>query len=606
MELRLKICIILYTVILIQCVSSALCIYFNSKKTPTLYSLLSCYTLIALWLFFGIVENISTSTSELLFTLRFSLFPVYYLGSACLILVLFITEYISLKNKKLLYLLLVPPTICYLPVFTNRFFYLVVKKKVTEDPFNTTWGILFWINYIFTFCYIVSAILILILKSYKKHKSLTKKYFLFALATAISFFVHIITHILVYSGIIPSLPFDFTPVSFSILLMLYSISIFRYKLLEIMPFATHELYKNLNESVIIVDNANNIVDYNPSAVNSFGNIVDIRNSKTLSTFINSLNPFVESKQMVISLINDINNQRLAFRHDITINPGTKKYFTIFSIPVKTNKNKILGRIISIHDITIYKELQKKLEKSNYDLNERNEELYSLNEELTALNEQLVDYSETVEKLTIEKERTRFARNMHDSIGNHLVVIKKSLEHAIRQYNEPNKQALKKTVYSYRIAKYAMEDLRRVVKGLSLKTLEENDLISAMNELIKKCTSSGININFSHKGIDDKIKNDKMLTEDIYNICQEALTNSIKHGKAQNVAIVLNYSDNSLHLYIIDDGIGCDNVIQNKGIAGMEEKIEAYGGNILFGSGDDGGFNIKAVIPLPKVERYKYD
>jgi signal transduction histidine kinase len=157
--------------------------------------------------------------------------------------------------------------------------------------------------------------------------------------------------------------------------------------------------------------------------------------------------------------------------------------------------------------------------------------------------------------------------------------------------------LKKTAYAYEVVKDAMEDLRRVVKGLSMKTLEENDLLSALNELISKCRGSGINISFSHKGIFDKIKTDKKLTEDIYNICQEALTNSMKHGKAQNSAIVLNYSNNCLHLYIIDDGVGCHKVIKNKGICNIEEIIQSYNGSILFGSGDDGGFNIKAVIPF---------
>jgi signal transduction histidine kinase len=84
---------------------------------------------------------------------------------------------------------------------------------------------------------------------------------------------------------------------------------------------------------------------------------------------------------------------------------------------------------------------------------------------------------------------------------------------------------------------------------------------------------------------------------IYRICQEALTNSLRHGKATNVSIILRLSDDMISLYIIDDGVGCKNIKKSIGLSNMENRVMELGGKISFGSDGEKGFNINVDFPL---------
>lgn len=84
---------------------------------------------------------------------------------------------------------------------------------------------------------------------------------------------------------------------------------------------------------------------------------------------------------------------------------------------------------------------------------------------------------------------------------------------------------------------------------------------------------------------------------IYRICQEALTNSIRHGKARNISIVLRFSISMIKILIIDDGVGCSELHEGFGLSGMKQRIKELNGKIEYGSGGENGFSIFAEIPF---------
>jgi signal transduction histidine kinase len=84
---------------------------------------------------------------------------------------------------------------------------------------------------------------------------------------------------------------------------------------------------------------------------------------------------------------------------------------------------------------------------------------------------------------------------------------------------------------------------------------------------------------------------------IFRVCQEALTNSLRHGKAKNVNIILRSSGNKLSLFIFDDGCGCSQIKKGFGLSGMEQRVKDLGGTLVFGSDGESGFNIRMEIPL---------
>lgn len=84
---------------------------------------------------------------------------------------------------------------------------------------------------------------------------------------------------------------------------------------------------------------------------------------------------------------------------------------------------------------------------------------------------------------------------------------------------------------------------------------------------------------------------------VYKLCQEVLTNSIRHGKAKNINIIFHICDSYFKIYIIDDGIGCTNIIMGVGLSLMKKRAKELGGIMTFGSNVESGFNINIKIPI---------
>jgi len=75
-----KLGIMIYIVVMTVCIVVSVTIYVKAKKTPVLYSLMACHTLIYLWLFLCIIGVMANDLQEVLFLNRIGLFPISFLG----------------------------------------------------------------------------------------------------------------------------------------------------------------------------------------------------------------------------------------------------------------------------------------------------------------------------------------------------------------------------------------------------------------------------------------------------------------------------------------------------------------------------------------------
>jgi signal transduction histidine kinase len=83
---------------------------------------------------------------------------------------------------------------------------------------------------------------------------------------------------------------------------------------------------------------------------------------------------------------------------------------------------------------------------------------------------------------------------------------------------------------------------------------------------------------------------------IYRIVQEALTNTVKHARATQVAVHLKWSADELELSITDDGAGGDVSAGGHGLVGIRERAAACGGTAEAGPRAGGGFEVRARLP----------
>lgn len=227
-------------------------------------------------------------------------------------------------------------------------------------------------------------------------------------------------------------------------------------------------------------------------------------------------------------------------------------------------------------------------------NER-EETKKLNEELKLSNIKLQEYSLKVEELSIAKERERVAQELHDSLGHSLMALIMHLEFAEKIFDiNPNK-AKEVILKAKLISKDSTSSLRTAVSALNEERTIE-DLRNAINELIGSFQMLGnVKINFCMDKHLETLNPEIKLC--IYKTIRESLTNGIKHGKATIFNLKLGIQENCVKLNIKNNGIGSGTIIKSNGLIGIENRISALGGIVVFKSQENCGFLIEAKIPL---------
>jgi signal transduction histidine kinase len=83
----------------------------------------------------------------------------------------------------------------------------------------------------------------------------------------------------------------------------------------------------------------------------------------------------------------------------------------------------------------------------------------------------------------------------------------------------------------------------------------------------------------------------------FRIVQEALTNTLKHAGASRADVSLRYTDASLEVEVLDDGVANGGAGGGRGIVGMRERAVLLGGELAAGPRPAGGFGVRARMPL---------
>ena len=551
MTLNQKIGIVLYIFLIMQCIITATFIYSKAKKNGELYSLMLFNVAIVIWFFLAIIEMMTADIEKQLLVARFTLVPIMFLGALWLIFALYYAGVIKPDNKiKVISLILLPPVLCVWPITTEQLFrQLIFIEKV---PGADVWGVLFYINLSFSYSYVVAGVILIHRKMKAQFGKNVKSIWLI-----VAILIPVLLNIQAGFGIIRYPGFDITPLSFSIYSIIISIYIFKYRFIQITPVAVHELFNTINEAVLICDANGSIIEYNHAAMDYFGKLVDLPQCLNIQNLFKRLGAHSYDPKKLDALetiINDGNDA--AYEDTIKINNVNQspKQYTVCVISLTLNKNGVVGKLVTLRDVTEYR------------------------------------------VLTLENERNRLSADLHDSLGNCINVISSNLEYALK--NSTSSQEIMECLQiSYDKATGAFLHLRRIVDDLKPVDIEKNGLIWALESLFYKLQIKDINIEFIQQNLDDGLLSKSSYGEVIYFICQEAISNAVTHGHAKSISVTLVIISNQLKLYITDDGKGCQSVIRNKGLNSMAARIDALGGTFDFGSPNDGGFNIRAVFPL---------
>lgn len=191
----------------------------------------------------------------------------------------------------------------------------------------------------------------------------------------------------------------------------------------------------------------------------------------------------------------------------------------------------------------------------------------------------------------ETERRRISRELHDGLGQLLTAAKLNLELATQTVNHG---AIVKT---RDLIEQAIREIRNIAQELRPSILDDFGLVPALRNLCSEYSGIHRTITF-HERLTERLP--AAIESSVYRICQEAITNIVKHSEAANATFDLYLQDGTVHLIIQDDGRGMDitpNTLNGIGMINMRERAEMLGGTFLVESSPDKGTDIIVEIPL---------
>jgi signal transduction histidine kinase len=196
----------------------------------------------------------------------------------------------------------------------------------------------------------------------------------------------------------------------------------------------------------------------------------------------------------------------------------------------------------------------------------------------------------------ERERARWARELHDSVLQGLGSRRVSLSSALKRGDRP---ALEKAVAD------AVEDigrdideLRALITELRPATLDQLGLRAALEDLAERVSgSAGVELDTDLSIAAERL--DPELETVVYRLVQEALTNIAKHAAAGAVSLQVGQGGGRIDVLIADDGEGFEPGADHAGfgLTGMRERVELVGGELRIESKPGSGTRVMASVPV---------
>lgn len=251
-------------------------------------------------------------------------------------------------------------------------------------------------------------------------------------------------------------------------------------------------------------------------------------------------------------------------------------------PIRNDKGKIAGVVIVLRDATERK-------KAQNNLLEYQAKLKSLASVLTIIE---------------ERERRYIAKELHDQIGQSLVVSKMKLE---MMRESASSGDLRKTLGEIcNTLGQAIQDTRSLMFELSSPVLNELGLETAVAEWLDEEMQEkhGIKSEFEDDGQPKPLDDD--LRALLFRNVQELLLNVVKHAHANKVKVSIHRVGSRICVSVEDDGIGFDpgkvaaaeaRTEGGFGLFGIRERLEGLGGHIEIDSVPGHGANITLMAPL---------
>ena len=272
---------------------------------------------------------------------------------------------------------------------------------------------------------------------------------------------------------------------------------------------------------------------------------------------------------------------------------------------------IAGQALTLFSITGLFMLFQRLMGERFERNRLVEQLAQRNSELEQAHRQLAQSVAQEQELAVLRERTRLAREMHDTIGHALVLISVKLEAAQRLRERDPERCDHELESTKQIARETMTALRASIADLRSPALEHEQISQALSRAARELAQrTGLRVTYTLQADIDLLP--EAIEETLWKVSQEAFTNIEKHAHASHVQVRISRQDEKLLMHIHDDGIGLPQAVYQTqkevslvnsssnghyGLRGMRERVEAIDGHLTLHSGKEQGTTLEIELPL---------
>jgi PAS domain S-box-containing protein len=329
-----------------------------------------------------------------------------------------------------------------------------------------------------------------------------------------------------------------------------------------------------NDMILVTDQNLKIVEANDRAVDSYG----YEREELLKMHLIDLYPSA-SKNVLYKLVQNVGkNSGMIFEAIQQRNDGTTFPVEISLCRLEIEGQKLFQEII--RDITQRKQVEKALHESEKSLRHLASQLLSAQED----------------------ERRRISSELHDELGQSLLILKLKLKNVEREMAKGAGPLTKECEEIYSFINKVVESVRRLSRNLSPSILEDLGLSVALRNQIREFTEhNSIRSNSELDQIDNLFPKESHIN--IYRIVQESLTNIGKYANATEIKVKIKKIDEKVSFLIEDNGQGFDvaQVLNSSrrglGLRTMQERLRMLGSSLEIWSQKGVGTRISFVIPV---------
>ncbi len=204
------------------------------------------------------------------------------------------------------------------------------------------------------------------------------------------------------------------------------------------------------------------------------------------------------------------------------------------------------------------------------------------------------------KSSIQEDRVRISKDLHDHIGAQLTVISSSLDNlAFAEKDEKRKDSFDQ-ISDY--TRDTMAQLRETIWAMNKEAVTIEMLAAKLREFTGALNGDSEKIVIELK-CKEPIVLGPLQAIAIYRVCQEAINNALKHGQFNKMTVLIDKEEADLRVAITDDGVGFELDTVSKhgyGLANMKQRMEEVGGSCRIQSSPGRGTQIQLTKTLNKA------